>query len=372
MHDSIDKFFKQINKSKNPLIVIPDSNNRDSTCAALALYNFFQTKEKDPRIIAAEKQDDILNFLKNYEKIDYDYLTLGDFMIVFDTTRQKIADVKYRLAEKKLEIFLSAQSNEPINPNNISFIPAENNFDLIIVLGASDLPSIGKIWKNHPNLFYNIGIANLDYHIENDQYGQINLVDIKASGISEILAYSFFYKQINIDQTIANCLYTGIMEATESFQTAKTTPKTLKIAAKLIDNQANHKMIVRRLYKEQDFLTIKFWGILMSRVRNKPKIRLSWTKATDQEIKKYHANDEKIKLVFNKIRKIYNKTETLLLLWQNQPNQTRGLIQNSNQEYFKELTNGEEWGKAIHFIINFELNKAEKKIIKLLEDELRT
>ena len=49
---------------------------------------------------------------------------------------------------------------------------------------------------NHPNRifdgnsgnFYEVPVVNIDHHAENDNFGQLNIVDITASATSEVLA----------------------------------------------------------------------------------------------------------------------------------------------------------------------------------------
>lgn len=77
-------------------------------------------------------------------------------------------------------------------------------------------------------------VINLDHHLTNDQYGDINYVDTEASSVGEIL-YELMVQCGNpISVEAATGLYTSILSDTGGFKYANTTPKTMRTAAELI------------------------------------------------------------------------------------------------------------------------------------------
>ncbi|MBD3245083.1 MAG: hypothetical protein GF335_03765 [Candidatus Moranbacteria bacterium] len=372
MQEGKEKLFEQLNLKKNILIVIPDNSDKEITCAALAFYNFLKSVNKNTTIFSIKPPDPSLNFLEGFGFIKRNSKSISDFTISIKTSGSgQIKDIKYEKINNIFNIYLDISRQNPLNAQNIEIIPSNKAYDLIIVPGSPDLNSVGRFFQQNSQLFFNTPIVNLDYHISNEGYGQINIVDFKVSGVSELIFNLLETKDFTLNNQIADCLYTGLLEATQSFQSPKTTPKTLNIAAKLIDSGADHKNIVKNLYKTHDINTIKLWGELMSKMDYKPEIHLCWTKIYQEKLKSFKANTQTIRTIFNKIRNVYSKTDILLILWQTKQDTTRGLIQNSNQEQLKELTNGIEWGKAVIFEFNQKMEKTEEKLLKILNKQLR-
>jgi hypothetical protein len=218
-------------------------------------------------------------------------------------------------------------------------------------------------------LFFEVPVVNLDCNIENEQYGQINLVDPKCSGISELVTRFFFKNQITIPPVAAGCFYAGILEATESFQSPRTTPNSLTAAAKLIDSGADHQEIVRRLYKTQNLSIIRFWGRLMARLRRLNEANFSWTIAHRKDLEETNFKTEEIRAVFNKIKNNCSKEENLMLLWESPNAPTRGLFQGALADFFLKEFKGVDWEGVVLFETPDRLLEAEIKIIAEIKNQ---
>jgi len=199
-----------------------------------------------------------------------------DFVLAFNTSRNKILGVRTEKTEDEIRIYLTPE-NGSIDPRDFSFIPAKFKFDLAIVIGAPDKESLGKIYEDNPDIFYEIPIINIDNHPENELFGQINLVDITASSTAEIVAETLEISDAKLfTEAVSESLLTGIISATDSFQKRNTTPKALKLASHLMDKGADQQKIVRSLYKTQPLHLLKLWGRVMAQVKWNEELKLIW------------------------------------------------------------------------------------------------
>ena len=367
MKTTKEEFLAQISKAKHPVIILPDISDRETACAGLGIYNTLKEKKKEVSIISYKRQDPQISFLDGFEEINNKIEHARNFVLSFDTSQNEIQNVYYERTESKLNIYITPQTGA-ISPRDFSFAPGQFKYDFVVVLGAAELLNVGACWENNADLFFDLPIANIDNHISNEQYGQINIVDVKSSGISEIVSEVFLASNWEIPKQAADCFYAGILEATESFQSPRTTPKTLIMAASLIDKGADHKKVVRNLYKTQDIDTIKLWGRLMANMRYDASINLAWTIIDPEHFKDTKLSTSKIRSIFNKIRSSFSKASTLMVLWETSKGFARGLIQNSNRELLKELLHGIEWGNAVIFETNESLEVSESKIVKILQE----
>ena len=119
-------------------------------------------------------------------------------------------------------------------------------YDLVIALDCSDMDRMGSC-----NTIFNRSerSANIDHHISNTRYAQINIVDGKAAATGEII-FELIKKLINFkDKNIARALYTSIVSDTGRFAFSNTTSRTHRVVAELLDWGADQVEISNQLFK---------------------------------------------------------------------------------------------------------------------------
>ncbi len=120
------------------------------------------------------------------------------------------------------------------------------DFDVAVILDCSDLNRIGKvrevIGSQHK-------LINIDHHISNSYFGDINIVEGKASSAAEMVYEIFKFFRIKISRATAFNLYCGILTDTGSFRYANTSSKTFWIAAQLVDLGLDVNKIYQQVYK---------------------------------------------------------------------------------------------------------------------------
>ena len=152
-----------------------------------------------------------------------------------------------------------------------------NGTDLVIIL---DCGSRDRISSNL--IDYEGKIINIDHHITNENFGDINLVDPKAAATAEIIY--LLLKELNIDfeskepvvERIGRCLYTGIVTDTGSFRHSNVTPRTHEIAAKLIAAGVNNNKVHSSLFDNKPFKKLKLMGYALSNAELVLKQRVSY------------------------------------------------------------------------------------------------
>ena len=116
----------------------------------------------------------------------------------------------------------------------INLIHAEKkDFDeeVIFVLDSAEIERIGLI---KDKLDFSKPIINIDHHISNGRFCDINIVKSNYSSTAEII-YELLNKLIDLDKEIATYLYIGILTDTGSFRYPNTTSHSLRVASKLVN-----------------------------------------------------------------------------------------------------------------------------------------
>jgi phosphoesterase RecJ-like protein len=119
------------------------------------------------------------------------------------------------------------------------------DYDLVIAMDCGDMERLGKVRQ----LAEKTRLINIDHHISNTRFGEINLVEENASATAEI-AYKLIKSMgIFIDRDIAECIYTGIVTDTGMFQYSNTSEETHSITAELIIAGVSPSDIFNKVYQ---------------------------------------------------------------------------------------------------------------------------
>jgi phosphoesterase RecJ-like protein len=109
-------------------------------------------------------------------------------------------------------------------------------------------------------------IVNIDHHMSNDLYGDLNYVDTNASAMSETVYQMLCIMGIKIDKDMATCLYTSLITDTGSFKYSGTTSVTHTIAGDLINTGIDFSEIHRIIFDNKKFYTIKLRGKVIEKM----------------------------------------------------------------------------------------------------------
>ncbi|HOB30573.1 MAG TPA: bifunctional oligoribonuclease/PAP phosphatase NrnA [Bacillota bacterium] len=118
-------------------------------------------------------------------------------------------------------------------------------FDAVVFLDCADRARAGAAVEFAKGDI----VINIDHHVTNSMFGDINLVDPGASSTSELVFYLLKTMQVPITRNIAICLYTGIISDTGAFRYENTTSRTFAVASHLVDAGADPSRIANQLYE---------------------------------------------------------------------------------------------------------------------------
>jgi phosphoesterase RecJ-like protein len=91
-------------------------------------------------------------------------------------------------------------------------------------------------------------VANLDHHISNTRFGAINLVDTDAAASGELLFDLCHELQVKVTKSLATNMLAGVLTDTGRFRHSNTSPRSLQIAAELVEGGADISALTEQLY----------------------------------------------------------------------------------------------------------------------------
>ena len=334
---SQDQLKNQIDSAENILILTAEKPSLDAVAASWALSHLLKSLGKNPAVLQKKNDIEPLSFLAAPEKMETEIKGARDFVLSFDTKRNKIMDFRTENKIGAFEIYITPEHGA-IDPRDFSFIPAKFKYDLMIILGCQNLDCLGATKEKNSDLFFEVPIANIDNSSANENFGQINLVDITASSVSEILAGLF--KNIwdkQADENIAQCLLAGLVAATHNFQSRNTTPQTFLAASWLIEKGADQQKIVRNLFKTNSFSFMKLWGRVMARLQWDEKLKIAWSTLSLEDFVQSRTKPEELPLVLEKVKDNFSAGKYFAILFSETLDRSIALVRNNDSESLKSI-----------------------------------
>jgi phosphoesterase RecJ-like protein len=293
-----EQISQQVKKAKSILVTFPSHWNGDSIGSALALYLFLKKIGKKVDVVSSKSEEGLsistktrpFSFLPAFTEIKRTIRDLNKFIISLNTSSTKLRGVKYRVEHDSLKFIISAKKGN-FSASDIKIESEDSKYDLIITLDTPDMESLGNLFAENTQFFYETPIINIDHHSSNEAYGQINLVQINATSTSEILfSLLNLWPEAKIDADISTCLLAGIISKTKNFKTANITPDTLAATSSLISNEARREEIVNKLYRSRQINVLKLWGTVLSRLNGVRGNQIVWSVVTANDFLKTGAD----------------------------------------------------------------------------------
>ncbi|MEP7162230.1 MAG: hypothetical protein ABI747_00490 [Candidatus Moraniibacteriota bacterium] len=334
-----EQFLELVKPAKHPLILIPPYPTHDALATSFAIGLFMEELGKSPTVGCdhfSEKKEE-LSFLQVPKNFETAISGARDFVLSFNTEHNAILNVRTERFDKELRIHLTPEHGT-IDPRDFSFILAKYKFDLVITISARDKESLGKMYENNPDIFYEVPIVNIDFQSANEQYGQLNLVEVTASSSSEIAA-SLLEKvgKELLTGPVAEALLTGIISATESFQKKNTTPRALEIASRLMEKGADQQKIVKNLYKTQPLNLLKLWGRIMGNVHYEEAEKLIWAPVTIEDLIQSRTKMEDLHLALDKLRGSFTGASVFVLLFKENQESLHLFLKTTTQDELEKI-----------------------------------
>jgi bifunctional oligoribonuclease and PAP phosphatase NrnA len=110
-------------------------------------------------------------------------------------------------------------------------------------------------------------VLDVDHHHDNSCFGDANLIVADASSTAEIVRDVLRALDVPLTPEIAEALYVALVTDTGRFQYSNTTPKSLRLAAELVEAGANVHDIFRHVYETVQFAKLKLLARALERAQ---------------------------------------------------------------------------------------------------------
>ncbi|MFW0837426.1 MAG: DHH family phosphoesterase [Candidatus Komeilibacteria bacterium] len=172
-------------------------------------------------------------------------------------------------------------------PDNFDYLPHsqritqdkniwKKNHDIVIVTDSGSLQYAGidKLLMGKPK---NFTLINIDHHVTNDAYGDLNYIDTKASSTCEVLYNLARHWHAPINSRLATCLLNGIVTDTGFLTNAATSADTLETVASLLKFGGHYSQVLKQNWRTKSEAALQLWGRALERIRFNPRFGAIYT-----------------------------------------------------------------------------------------------
>lgn len=358
-----------LQSAKHILITFPASKSMVAVGSALALSETIESLGKQVDIASSNFiLPGNLKFLPQIKKINSGLSSLNKFIISLNLSDAKLKDLSYSLEKNKLNIYLTPDQGS-FTSKDLTTGTSDFAYDLIITLDTPDLNSLGPIFHDNTDFFYQTTIINIDNNIHNEHFGQINLVNFNLAATAELVME--LVEQTHPEVMTADWatyLYTSLTVASKSFTSSQVTPLTLERASKLVTLGARREEVVTHLFRTKKLPLLKLWGRVLARLKSDGKRRLVWSLLTPDDFIKSGATESELPGVVDELILGAVEAKTVVLLYEQEVGTTSVYIHagagRRADELIKPFNPRGDQHTAQATLINTTVLEAEKKIIE--------
>jgi phosphoesterase RecJ-like protein len=162
--------------------------------------------------------------------------------------------------------------NRDPHPASLGFLPGletvtvagelpsgfEGSFDLAVVLECPDLGRPGFSGLDR------LPIVNIDHHLENARYGELNYVDEDAPAAGEMILAMAEVADATVTETMATNLYAALVTDTGDFRYSNATPRAFSAGARLVVAGAQPAEIAEQLWENNPARIVRLTATVLS------------------------------------------------------------------------------------------------------------
>lgn len=151
----------------------------------------------------------------------------------------------------------------------------------------------------------NLPMINIDHHITNIGFGQLNLIQPDAAATGEVIYRLLTSGGVKMDHTIAVALYTAIATDTGFFRYTNTSWYTMEIAAELVKNyQVDLAKVAEQVHDQKSYNSIRLLGEVLNSIQVGVGGKVAWAVLNQQMLAKYPVENEETESYVNYARSI--------------------------------------------------------------------
>lgn len=183
----------------------------------------------------------------------------------------------------KIYQFMLPESGMYIYPHTLEERP-----EVVFVLDCPTIHRIGRIKE----LIHDEDalLINIDHHISNEYFGNVNLVSKEVCATGEIILNLLKHMHVNITPDIATAIYVAIVTDTGRFMHSNTTPEAHRAVAFLLEQGARQHDVSRNVYNANPYNLMQLNARVLNTIKLHSGNRIASICLTQQMLESTHVD----------------------------------------------------------------------------------
>lgn len=310
---SFDKFKEVISKAQNIGLTYHINPDGDAIGSLLAMKFMLEKIGKNVTIFSKDNlKENFLNFLSGIEEIDeQNYIVKDiDVLIIVDCGNKERVSCEY-----------------------------------------NDIITIG-----------------IDHHISNEKYCTYNFINPLASSTGEIVYDIIQSMNVDMDATIAKCIYTSILTDTGGLRFDCATQKTFNIVGELVSTGINFPELYEKMFLTKTYGKVKLLGLVYNNLKMIDN-KISIVRITDSMLKECSVDESQTGDIVNTGLMIEGALVSILI--KNFNNKTKVSLRSKDNINVCEIAKGFGGGghiKASAFVTDLSMDEIEEVLIRKFKE----
>ncbi|NQT28961.1 MAG: bifunctional oligoribonuclease/PAP phosphatase NrnA [Candidatus Saganbacteria bacterium] len=247
-------------------------------------------------------------------------------------------------------------------------VPPREHFDLLFAVDSSDIKRLGDkiVIKQIAKT-----IINIDHHLDNTNYGDINYVQ-RCSSTAEIIYKLAKFLKVPIDRSIAQNLYVALITDTGNYRYENTSAETFSMAAELLRAGVDTHDITTRIYDTKSITSIRIQAAALGDLETTSDRKCAFATVTLDMMERFHAKGEDLVGLVDQIRSIDGVE--VAILFRQEGDKVKVNFRSKDRINVSEIAKGFGGGghvRAAGAIIAGDLSSAKNKVVSEVEKYLK-
>jgi len=201
--------------------------------------------------------------------------------------------------------------NESSVPAVYRFLPAVKRivhhvkkpscYDTALILDCGDISRLGSDCESIEKIAC---VINIDHHISNTGFGDIQCVDTEACATSEIVYRLISEFGVSIDRQMATCIYTGILTDTGSFRFSNTNQAAFAISREMAEIGVEPYDVAQHVFGTYSLGRIKLLNLALDSIEISENGKMSIMTVTKNMLETTGTQPEDVDGLINYARRI--------------------------------------------------------------------
>lgn len=266
-------------------------------------------------------------------------------------------DSRYQLLDIKGDEYQTFQDYTGLNQREVN----------VLALDVGNLERLGDGQKIVSKSY----LLNIDHHIDNPAYGDINYINAEKAAVGEII-YDIIKLDPEpiLDKKIATAISIAIIADTGGFRYQNTSSQIFKIISELMRLGVDMYNINRAIFANKEYSSVKLKGRALSTLELNKNKKIAYITVEQSMLNEVGAEEKDTSDLVNYARDIVG-VEVGLVLIEIEKNQTRVSFRSNNYCPVNEIAGifgGGGHPRAAGCTVEMGINKTQKLILDKVED----